>query len=258
MLPEDLAQIVADALIQYQSLSLVLIAVAFIVLEPILPHYPVDRRREMLLNVVGVLAGVAFVAISYGALRQLGGTVDVAAWEQAMRVPRELASPVKVLFVVLIVDFSIYWLHRFMHRWNFSWRMHRWHHSIEQMYWFAGFRASFLHILLYGIPQVVVPVFIFDLGPSETMVASVVANFVQIWTHTNLKVNIGPLKWLIVTPDYHRVHHRASDGPAKNLGNLLTVWDRLFGTYEEPERSPIGRLGLVEPRPGLLRMLLGV
>jgi hypothetical protein len=80
VLPEDLAQIVADALIQYQSLSLVLIAVAFIVLEPILPHYPVDRRREMLLNVVGVLAGVAFVAISYGALRQLGGTVDVAAW----------------------------------------------------------------------------------------------------------------------------------------------------------------------------------
>jgi sterol desaturase/sphingolipid hydroxylase (fatty acid hydroxylase superfamily) len=69
--------------------------------------------------------------------------------------------------------------------------MHRWHHSIEQLYWFAGFRASFLHILLFGISQVIVPVFVFDLNMSEMMVATGLGNFVQIWTHTNLKVNIA-------------------------------------------------------------------
>jgi len=258
VVPADFARMIGDALTQYPSLSLVLIAIAFMALEPILPHHPVDRRREILLNVVGVLAGVAFVAISYGALRGLERMADAAAWGQVLRMPRELPSFAKILFVVLIVDFAIFWLHAFMHHWKFSWRMHRWHHSIEQMYWFAGFRASLPHIFLYGIPQVVVPVIVFDLSPWETMVASAVANFVQIWTHTNLKVNIGPLKWLIVTPDYHRVHHLAHDGPAKNLGNLLTIWDRLFGTYEAPERSPIGRCGLLEPRPGLLRMLLGI
>lgn len=175
-----------------------------------------------------------------------------------MHAPRQLPSAVKLLWVVLLVDFSIYWLHWCMHRWKFAWRTHRWHHSIEQMYWFAGFRASFLHILLYAIPQLVLPMAIFDLNASEIVVASAAGNFVQIWTHTNLKVNIGPLQWLIVTPDYHRLHHRAGHGPARNLGNLLTVWDRLFGTHEAPDRLRASRCGIVEPRPSLLRMVLGV
>lgn len=255
---ETLPSLVAGALSQYQSLSLVVIAIAFATLEPILPHHPVDRRRDAVLDVAGAAAGLTFVVIAYGALRWLVGLMDAAAADQALRVPRELHPAVKVVLAVVLVDFSIYWLHRFMHAWQFSWRMHRWHHSIEQMYWFAGFRASFLHILLYGIPQVVLPIVVLDLGPFETAVASAVANFVQIWTHTNIKVHIGPFEWLVVTPDYHRVHHRASDRPARNLGNVLTVWDRLFGTYEAPPRVPVGCCGLVEARPGLLRMLVGV
>jgi sterol desaturase/sphingolipid hydroxylase (fatty acid hydroxylase superfamily) len=257
-MPEDFPRIVADALVQYQSLALIVMAIGFAALELILPHYPVDRRRDLFLDFVGVVAGFAFVAVSYSALRWLVSLAGDPSWDRAMSAPRELPSMVKVLLVVLIVDFSIYWLHVFMHRYRFAWRMHRWHHSIEQMYWFAGFRASFLHILIYGIPQVAVPMIVFDLSLSEMMVASAVGNFVQIWTHTNLKVNLGPLQWLIVTPDYHRVHHRAGDGPAKNLGNLLTVWDRLLGTYEAADQSAVDHCGLVEPRPGLIRMMLGI
>jgi sterol desaturase/sphingolipid hydroxylase (fatty acid hydroxylase superfamily) len=256
-MPEDLSRIVTAALADYQSLSLIVLAIVFAVLERFLPHHPVDRRRDLLLDTLGVVAGAAFVAISYGTLRWLVKLADGMGWDGALRTTRALPSAAKIVLVVVLVDFSIYWLHTFMHRCAFAWRMHRWHHSIEQMYWFAGFRASFLHVLLYGIPQVVVPVVVFDLGPSETMLVTGVANFVQIWTHTNLRVSIGPLQWLIVTPDYHRVHHRASDGPARNLGNVLTLWDRLFGTHEAPDRSPVRRCGLVEPRPGLTRMLLG-
>jgi len=258
MLPENLPRLVADALVEYQSLSLVLLAIGFATLEAILPHHPVDRRRDLRLDLLGVVAGVAFVAVAYGGLRRLVGLADSRAWDGALLALRGLPSAAKVLLVVLLVDFSIYWLHAIMHRWEFAWRMHRWHHTIEQMYWFAGFRASFLHILLYGVPQVVLPVIVFDLGPWETTVAAAVANFVQLWTHTNLKVDIGPLQWLFVTPDYHRVHHRAAIGPPRNLGNVLTVWDRLFGTHEAPGRSAAGRCGLVGPRPPLLRMVLGL
>jgi len=250
--------VVTDALVQYQSLSLVVLAIAFAALEPILPHHPVDRRRDLLLDLVGVVAGLASVAIAYGALRGLARLVDSAWWSEAQRAARGLPSAVKVAWVVALVDFSIYWLHAFMHRSKFGWRMHCWHHSIEQMYWFAGFRASFLHILLYGVPQVVLPMIVFDLSPAEVAVAGGVANFVQLWTHTNLRLNIGPLRWLIVTPDYHRVHHRASDARAVNLGNVFTVWDRLFGTHEAPDRAPVAQCGLVGPRPGLFRMVLGV
>lgn len=251
-------QIAADALTQYRSLWLIVMAAGFLVLEQILPHHPVNRRRHLHLDFLGVVAGLAFVAISYGSLRWLGALMDGLVWEDALPTLHDLPSPIKVLLVIIAVDFVIYWLHAFMHQWQFSWRMHRWHHSIEEMYWFSGLRASFPHVFLYAIPQVVLPVFIFDLSAAEMLVATGVGNFVQLWTHTNLKIHIGPLGWLLVTPNYHRVHHRTDQARPTNLGNLLTVWDRLFGTYEAPVQTSTTRLGLAERAPHPLRMLMGI
>ena len=255
---ESMLEVAAAALVQYQSWSIVLIAVAFAGLELVIPHHPVNRRRELTKDLVGALAGVVFVTVCYSAIQwtvrlasrgELGGAVfELGA----------LPSAVRVLMVVLVVDFCIYWLHRLMHHSACFWRMHRWHHSIEEMYWFAGFRASLPHILLYGVPQVIVPSLIFDLSAFELAAAAAIGNFVQVWTHANVKARIGPLQWLIVTPDYHRVHHRASERRAVNLGNVLTVWDRLFGTHEAPDSRRSDRCGLVEPRPPVWRMLLGI
>jgi sterol desaturase/sphingolipid hydroxylase (fatty acid hydroxylase superfamily) len=255
---EDMREVIAAALVQYQSWSIVLIAVAFAALELVVPHHPVNRRRELTRDLVGALAGVVFVMVSYSALQWAVRLTSREGLGGAVFESGALPSVVRVLLVVLVVDFCIYWLHRLMHRSAGFWRMHRWHHSIEEMYWFAGFRASLPHILIYGIPQVIVPSLIFDLSALELAAAAAIGNFVQVWTHANIKAHIGPLQWLIVTPDYHRLHHRASERPAVNLGNVLTVWDRLFGTHEAPDGRRSERCGLVEPRPPLWRMLLGV
>ncbi len=118
--------------------------------------------------------------------------------------------------------------------------------------------ASFLHILLYSFAQVIGPVFVFDLNAAETAIAAAVANVLQIWIHSNLKLDIGPLGWLFVMSEFHRAHHCASPGPARNLGNVVTLWDRLFGTFEAPEPNPRSCLGLADPSPALVRRLLGV
>jgi len=70
---------------------------------------------------------------------------------------QSLPGLVKIGMALFIVDFIIYWIHRAQHQFDFLWRTHAWHHSIEQMYWFAGFRTSFLHSLIYNIPQVIIP-----------------------------------------------------------------------------------------------------
>ena len=245
-------------LTQYPSASLILFALVFVVLEGVLPHRPVDRRREWPLDLLAVAAGVVFVVVAYGGLRHLIPVLDALAPSTVLRALRTLPSAAKVVLVVLLVDFTIYWLHRFMHRWPVGWRMHRWHHTIEQMYWFAGFRASFLHVLLYGVPQVFVPTLVFDLDAVEVAVATAIANFVQVWTHSNIQPRLGPLQWWIVTPDYHRLHHRTGAETVRNFGNLLTVWDRLFRTHESPPLNAELPCGLGEPRPGLPRMLLGL
>ncbi len=174
---------------------------------------------------------------------------------------RALPSLPKVLLALVCADFTIYWLHRAQHRFDTLWRTHAWHHSIEEMYWFAGFRTSFVHSFLYNIPQATIPMLFFGLGTFETTIAFAIGMVVQFWEHTNLRVNIGPLAWVFITPQYHRVHHSASELCRTNYGTTFSVWDRVFGTYFDPRDVPAGtRLGLGEPveRKRLPRMLVGV
>ena len=82
---------------------------------------------------------------------------------------------------------------------------------------------------------------------------------VNIWIHANIWVNLGPLQEIFITPNYHRVHHGARGLSNKNLGFILTIWDRMFGTYVSP-RS-VGKdfaLGFIPTRERLLRMLVGL
>src|SRR5262249_18877066 len=113
---------------------------------------------------------------------------------------QSLPSVVKILAALFIVDFLIYWIHRAQHHYDMLWRTHAWHHSIEQMYWFAGFRTSFLHSLIYNIPQVIIPVTLFKLSPAEAGIGYSLGLLIQFWEHTNLNVKIGPLAYLIITP----------------------------------------------------------
>jgi len=73
-------------------------------------------------------------------------------------------------------------------------------------------------------------------------------------------VNVGPLRWVIITPDYHRVHHSTRHNRS-NYGTAFCVWDRLFGTYTDPAKVPPNEpLGLGEPVEDrqIPRMLIGV
>src|SRR5262249_35756118 len=128
---------------------------------------------------------------------------------------------VKIALALVMVDFLIYWIHRAQHRFDSLWRTHRWHHSIEQMYWFAGFRTSFLHSFLYNTPQAAVPMLVFKLSPLQAGIGYSIALFIQFWEHTNVKVNLGPLRWIFITPQYHRVHHSATRASGMNLGTTF-------------------------------------
>ena len=133
---------------------------------------------------------------------------------------QNLPSVFKIILALFLVDFLIYWIHRAQHRFDLLWRTHAWHHSIEQMYWFSGFRTSFLHSFIYNIPQVIIPVTLFKLSPAEAGIGYSLGLLIQFWEHTNLNVNVGRLAWLIITPAYHRIHHSATVHRGKNLGTF--------------------------------------
>jgi sterol desaturase/sphingolipid hydroxylase (fatty acid hydroxylase superfamily) len=108
---------------------------------------------------------------------------------------------------------------------------------------------------------VVIPVTLFKLSPAEAGIGYALGLLIQFWEHTNVKVNVGPLSWVIITPAYHRIHHSATIHRGKNLGTTFSIWDRMFGTYVDPATAPdLFPLGLGEPVEAkkIPRMLFGL
>jgi sterol desaturase/sphingolipid hydroxylase (fatty acid hydroxylase superfamily) len=235
--------------------------VLFEICERIWPARPVDRWLDLKLDVLSFVFALAVNRVSTYAVRSLVGDATPGFLAPTVSLLQSLPSPIKIILALFVVDFLLYWIHRAQHRFEIMWRTHAWHHSIEQMYWFAGFRTSFLHSFIYNIPQVVIPMTLFKLSPAEAGIGYSIGLLIQFWEHTNLKVNVGRLAWLIVTPDYHRIHHSATIHRGKNLGATFRIWDRLFGTYVDPkdvaEVFPLG-LGERVEKKRLPRMFLGV
>jgi len=83
------------------------------------------------------------------------------------------------------------------------------------------------------------------LDPTIIAVAGVISTLWGIVGHTQIINKLGPLEWIFNTPSHHRVHHGANEQYIdKNYGNLLIIWDRMFGTFESEKESV--RYGLVK------------
>ena len=104
------------------------------------------------------------------------------------------------------------------------------------------------------------PILVFNLSPLEAGIGYSIGLLIQFWEHTNIDVNIGLLRYLIITPAYHRVHH-STEHSRTNFGTTFSLWDRMFATYHDPALVPADTpLGLGEPfdKKKMARMLVGV
>jgi len=170
-----------------------------------------------------------------------------------------------VVLAVVILDLVIYLQHVLFHAIPLLWRLHRVHHADPDFDVTTGIRFHPLEILLsLGVKAAAISV----LGApvAAVVVFEVLLNATAMFNHGN--VRLPPrldrlLRWLVVTPDMHRVHHSLADDEANcNFGFNLPWWDRLLGTYrDQPRRGhldmTIGIRGLRQPRqvtwlPGML------
>jgi sterol desaturase/sphingolipid hydroxylase (fatty acid hydroxylase superfamily) len=115
------------------------------------------------------------------------------------------------------------------------WRFHELHHSQEDMSVLTVFRTHpFIHVsyLIALIPGIV----LVANGEVTTLVLVVYAGIVA-FAHSNTNLGFGPLGRIIVSPNYHRIHHRLEGRQDVNLGFALTIWDQLFhmAVFPTPE-----------------------
>jgi len=229
--------------------------------ERLRPARPINRWLDLKLDLLSFAFALTVNRVSTYSVTHLAAKVAPESLIGSLHAVQGLPSALKILLALFLADFVLYWIHRAQHNFDTLWRTHAWHHSVEQLYWFSGFRTSFLHSFIYNIPQVVIPILLLKLSPAEAGIGYAIGLLIQFWEHTNFKAEVGWLGWLLVTPDYHRIHHSATRHRGKNLGTTFRLWDRWFGTYVDPALVPQSLpLGLGEPidRRKIPRMMLGV
>ena len=152
--------------------------------------------------------------------------------------------PVWALWIItfISIDLVFYVYHRMSHRIRFLWAIHLSHHSSEEMNFAVSFRQAWFGPISKIPFFMVLPLLGFD--PTIIAVAGVISTLWGIVGHTQVIGKLGPLEWIFNTPSHHRVHHGSNKQYIdKNYGNLLIIWDRLFGTFE-PEDEKV-KFGLV-------------
>lgn len=241
--------------------SFFLLVAAFEAWERLRPARATNRLAELKLNLLSFALAVLMAFLARDAVEAALNGFRPGIVLTALDDLRRLPAWAKIALCYPIIDFVLYWIHWVQHRSAVAWRTHVWHHTPTHMFWLAGFRTSFMHSFIYNIPQTIVPMHLFHLSPVEAGIAYSIGLFIQFWIHGNVDVNLGWLKYVFIRPQDHRVHHAVMNVRGLNLGATFSVWDRLFGTYLDPDRMPAGyALGLAEPfrKRAVPRMLLGV
>jgi sterol desaturase/sphingolipid hydroxylase (fatty acid hydroxylase superfamily) len=179
----------------------------------------------------------------------------------------EIPLFVSTLIAVVAMDFVIYLQHVMVHAVPALWRLHRVHHADLDYDVTTGARFHPLEIILSMLIKFAT---IMVLGPPVVgvLIFEVLLNATAMFNHSNIRLPTGVdriLRWFLVTPDMHRVHHSVEDDEANsNFGFNLPWWDRLMGTYRDQPRDGhegmvIGIHGYRDPRqvaylPGMLSL----
>lgn len=137
------------------------------------------------------------------------------------------------LLAYFAVDFVSYWYHRFSHKTNILWAGHVTHHSSQFFNYTNGFRTS----PFQGLNRIIfwAPLPLLGFSPYVLLVTFGISGIYDFFLHTE---NIPRIKWLekiLITPALHSVHHgRNNIYLDKNFGSTFVIWDKLFGTFQEP------------------------
>jgi len=186
-------------------------------------------------NVLKDSLGLALVLISYPFLvSQLALTQTPSGW------------PTWVIAFIAI-DFAGYWNHRLSHHVNLFWNSHVIHHSSEEFNLACALRQSISNLIGYTA-ILLLPAALLGVPYQVIAVLAPLHLFGQFWYHTQHIGKLGWLEYILVTPSQHRVHHAINNEYIdKNLGQIFSVWDRLFVTFQEELEEVPPRYGALKP-----------
>ena len=161
----------------------------------------------------------------------------------------ELPALVSVVLTILLLDLARYGIHLMMHSTPFLWRLHRLHHTDQDMDFSTELRVHPFELLVGAALSFA---FIIVVGPPVLglLLFATVFAVQAFWTHSNVRFPAAVdrvVRLVFTTPEVHRIHHSVDLRESNsNFGAMFTFWDRIFGTFVE------------QPALGHEQMVLGV
>ena len=195
----------------------------------------VSSLSSGLTNIIKDSLGLAVILVSYPYLVEHLALMELeASWATWL-----------VAFIVM--DFAGYWNHRLSHHVNVFWNQHVIHHSSEEFNLACALRQSISNIIGY-FPILLLPAALVGVPHQIIAILAPIHLFAQFWYHTQYIGKMGWLEYIIVTPSQHRVHHAINpEYIDKNLGQILCIWDRMFGTFQEELDDVPPQYGVLKP-----------
>ncbi len=150
------------------------------------------------------------------------------------------------IILFLFTDFLWYWYHRYSHEINLLWAAHVVHHQSEDYNFTVAARITIFQAVFRSLFWAFIPLLGF---PPFMMTAILLVHGVYpFFSHTQTVGNLGVLERIFVTPSHHRVHHSSNEIYLdKNYGDILIIWDRLFGTFIPEQKEEPCVYGLTKP-----------
>lgn len=150
-----------------------------------------------------------------------------------------------LFLIVLVADLVQYWTHRAYHEVPALWRLHAVHHSVKSMDWMAGSRQHILELLITRT-LVLAPIYVLGFSKEVIDAYIVVVGFQAVFNHANVSVRLGPLRHVIVTPNFHHWHHsQDQEALDKNYAAHFAFLDHLFGTAVKSGKAWPERYGVL-------------
>ena len=196
---------------------------------------------------LGIFHGIIFIALS-GFFFEIDSILhdfrfdrlNVEAWW-----PGVTSIPVvSFLIYLVLLDLVDYLYHRASHVFKWWWQLHALHHSQTVMTAWSDNRNHILDDIMRAALMAFIAL-LFGVSPGQFIMLIALSELIQSWQHANIKVHLGPAKYLLISPMFHRMHHAVGYGhEAKgkpgvlggcNFGVLFPWWDILFRTAIFPK-----------------------
>lgn len=222
-----------------------------------LPGVSVGLGQDFVWFLMSTVLVVTVVATYLAALERL---FVRAFGEWSLDLEPKLGSWGLPILALAVTDFITWWSHYLHHRIPTLWAFHSVHHSQEQMNVLSDSREHLVETIITAT-LVFVPARVLGLDAPAASALTFLSIYVGAFIHANIRTNLGPARYVMISPQAHRVHHSADPEHFNtNYGVILACWDYLFGTrYRDDNEYPTtgieDRAFPLERRAGLLALL---